>query len=189
MAGESELTELEYPELQRGRRRSIVSDVLQAGILSLFILITVVTVVFLIVQYMVSGTLDGSVTSENRRREPGPPPAVYELGVFRTNLVGFENHFVDLDVSLAYPVDGGRSRKLLEEEIRKREAQIRDIITLSLSAKSYEDLVTREGKIRFEEEMVGYSDGRGRKLGRLNEIFGSNQRIITDLYFKRFVVY
>ena len=68
------------------------------------------------------------------------------------------------------------SDKKVEEEVKKRMPEIRDIITLLLSSKTYADLSTIDGKLALKAAIVN----------RLNSIIVSGR--VTNVYFTEFVV-
>ncbi len=68
------------------------------------------------------------------------------------------------------------SDKKVAEEVKKRMPEIRDIITLLLSSKTYNDLSTIDGKLALKTAIVN----------RLNSIIISGR--VTNVYFTEFVV-
>ncbi len=68
------------------------------------------------------------------------------------------------------------SDKKVEDEIKKRMPEIRDIITLLLSSKTYADLSTIDGKLALKTEIVN----------RLNSVIISGR--VTNVFFTEFVI-
>ena len=70
------------------------------------------------------------------------------LETFIVNLAGAKGHKV-AKVNMELELQGDRAA----EEIDKRKAQIRDIIIILLSSKTYEEVSTREGKNNLRNEI------------------------------------
>ncbi len=68
------------------------------------------------------------------------------------------------------------SNKDLEEEIKKRTPEIRDMITMLLSSKTYADVATFDGKLALKTALIS----------RLNSIVTKGK--ITNVFFVDFVV-
>ena len=68
------------------------------------------------------------------------------------------------------------SDKKLEDEIKKREAEIRDLITMLLSSKTYNDISTFDGKLALKTGI----------MNRLNTILINGR--VTNVFFVDFVV-
>lgn len=73
---------------------------------------------------------------------------VIPLETFIVNLAGSKGHKV-AKVNMELEVKGDH----VLEEIEKRKAQVRDIIIIILSSKTYEDVSSREGKDRLRNEI------------------------------------
>ncbi len=68
------------------------------------------------------------------------------------------------------------SNDKVEEEVKKRMAEIRDTITLLLSSKTYADLSTVDGKMALKAAIIN----------RLNAILVTGK--VTNVYFTEFVI-
>ena len=68
------------------------------------------------------------------------------------------------------------SNKKLQDEIKKREAEIRDLITMLLSSKTYNDISTFDGKLALKTGI----------MNRLNAILINGK--VTNVFFVDFVV-
>lgn len=73
---------------------------------------------------------------------------VIPLETFIVNLAGSKGRRI-AKVNMEIEVDG----KGIEDEIDKRKAQIRDIIIILLSGKTYDEVSTREGKEQLRSEI------------------------------------
>ncbi|ADR19243.1 flagellar basal body-associated FliL family protein [Calditerrivibrio nitroreducens] len=96
---------------------------------------------------------------------------VYSMGAIIVNLAdqGVQRY---LKVQIAVELDNPK----LEEEVKKREPQIKDIIISVLSSKTVSDVNTPQGKIALKQEI----------LKRANMVLTEGE--ITDLFFSEFIV-
>lgn len=74
---------------------------------------------------------------------------VVPLETFIINLAGSKGRRV-AKVNMEIEIEGEQ----VQEEIEKRKAQIRDIIIILLSGKTYDDVTTKEGKEQLKTEIV-----------------------------------
>ncbi|MCX8085091.1 MAG: flagellar basal body-associated FliL family protein [Calditerrivibrio sp.] len=96
---------------------------------------------------------------------------VYSMGAIIVNLAdqGVQRY---LKVQIALELDNPK----LEEEMKKREPQIKDIIISVLSSKTVADVNTPQGKIALKQEIIK----------RANMVIVEGE--ITDLFFSEFIV-
>ena len=117
--------------------------------------------------------------SQTAKKQEAPPVApkkneilpIVDLDPFIVNLADKDQRRY-LKVKMALEV----SDKKVEEEVKKRMPEIRDIITLLLSSKTYADLSTIDGKLALKTAIVN----------RLNSIIISGR--VTNVFFTEFVV-
>ncbi len=96
---------------------------------------------------------------------------VYSMGAIIVNLAdqGVQRY---LKVQIAVELDNPK----LEEEVKKREPQIKDIIISVLSSKTVSDVNNPQGKIALKQEIIK----------RANMVLTEGE--ITDLFFSEFIV-
>lgn len=96
---------------------------------------------------------------------------VYSMGAIIVNLAdqGVQRY---LKVQIAVELDNPK----LEEEVKKREPQIKDIIISVLSSKTVSDVNTPQGKIALKQEIIK----------RANMVLTEGE--ITNLFFSEFIV-
>ncbi len=101
-------------------------------------------------------SIDHIVTGEHQTRQKEAREAeenyigkVVPLETFLVNLSGSQGRKI-AKVNMEFEVKGD----LVEQEIDKRRVQIRDIIIILLSSKTYEEVSTREGKERLRNEII-----------------------------------
>ena len=70
------------------------------------------------------------------------------METFLVNLAGTRGHKL-VKINMELEVEGPK----VEEEIDKRKPQIRDIIIILLSSKTYDQVTTSEGKVRLRDEV------------------------------------
>ncbi len=120
--------------------------------------------------------VDGADTGEavaNRRNAPTAAGVTISLESFVVNLTDpAGNRYL----KLALAVDVPEENVDLQAEIDKRIPMIRDIVIASLSAKTYEEISTSQGKVFLKQELVR----------RINSILSSGR--INDVYITEFVV-
>jgi len=108
------------------------------------------------------------------KEEAGPLSNIgltYSLDPFIVNLV---DDFGDRYLKVNLTLELGNS--LVKEELDKRLPQIRDIILILLSSKSFEDIKDVQGKLRLREEI----------MSKLNNTLITGE--IRKVYFTEFVV-
>ena len=150
-----------------------LTQLLIYGTLGLLALIIVILISFFTANY-VSG-------KKYREQESGiptelktPPYAMWEVPAgFKINTNDIEQHFVKIQMALAYKKDDVAT----QTELVERRFQIKHIINLILSSKSYKDLSTPEKRIDLAEEI----------LYEINKIISERARV-HDIYFIEFVV-
>ena len=77
-----------------------------------------------------------------------------------------------LKVTMKLELSGAK----VEEELVKRNFEMRDSVIMVLSSKEYEDIASPSGKTRLKQEVTG----------RLNKIFKDGQ--VKEIYFTEFIV-
>ena len=82
-----------------------------------------------------------------------------------------ENRYLRIGVSIEFT--GGKTQ---QEELKKREPQLRDIIISSVSTRTRLDLLTERGEEKLRRELVN----------KINESF---ERPVKTIYFTDFLVY
>lgn len=96
---------------------------------------------------------------------------MYPLAPFTLNLLSDSGaRYVKCTVQLE------QNNELLQAELDKKTAIIRDIIIRTLTSKTYEEVSTTKGKERLKDELVG----------RVNEILTDG--FVKNIYFTDFVV-
>ncbi|MBE3606955.1 flagellar basal body-associated protein FliL [Campylobacter sp. RM13119] len=96
---------------------------------------------------------------------------IYPLDQFIVNLLS-ENGSRFLKTK----IDMEQSAETLTPELDKKKALLRDIIIVTLSSKTYEEVSTSKGKDKLKDEIVG----------KLNEVLSDGY--IKNIYFTDFVV-
>lgn len=96
---------------------------------------------------------------------------IYEMKPFIVNLIGQQGKRY-LKTRLDLEVDS----EALEQELAKRDSQLRDAILLLLASKSFDDVSTPGGKIQLRSELIA----------RINQTLKGGA--IRTLYFTEFVV-
>jgi flagellar basal body-associated protein FliL len=143
----------------------------------------------------VSGYLANRYTSRDKEKADSPKGPLKEFVVtqvpaeegdvadapLRIDLANLDRQRVALvGLTLAYDGKGkgffGRGEADLVKELEERRDQIREIVVLSISDKTYEELATAEGKINLKRELV-------RKINALL-IKGR----IEDVYFRQLIL-
>ncbi len=148
----------------------------------LIALLVVVTATAGFLGYMViSGGSGGSSQPSGQAPAPAPVPAgnpmaqgpgiTMELDSFIVNLRDRDGKRY-LKAKITVEV----SSEALKEEISTRKPQIRDVILLLLSAKSFAEISRLEGKMQLKEEVIM----------RINQVLSSGR--ISQVYFTEFVV-
>lgn len=112
----------------------------------------------------------GSAKKEKAKGKEAPT-IVYNMGAIIVNLAdqGVQRY---LKVQIAIELDNPK----LEEEAKKREPQIKDIIISVLSSKTVADINTPQGKIALKQEI----------LKRINMVITEGE--IMDLFFSEFII-
>jgi flagellar FliL protein len=126
-------------------------------------------------------TLWGVISATN----PSAPPTVgttvtplgeYELEQFRVNLADRDvTAYLQADIVLVYDVKLKKNAKL-EEELKTKQNEIRDIVNLILNSKTSQELINVEGKETLKREIVD----------KINRILTSGR--IEKAYLKNFVI-
>jgi flagellar FliL protein len=99
------------------------------------------------------------------------PSSVYSIGAIIVNLADQEaQKYLKVQIALEL------SSPKLEEEIKKREPQIKDIIISVLSSKTMADVSNPQGKIALKQEIM--------KRINLSLVEGE----VTDMFFSEFVI-
>ncbi len=114
-----------------------------------------------------------SQTEEGRLIAPPPLPRLHhDLPTFSISTRDPEPHFAKVAVSLGY----AEKNLSLSQELTKRSVEMRHIVNLLLSSKSYEDIDSLEDKIGLAEEIKAH----------VNVILRDGK--IEDVYFTEFIV-
>lgn len=120
--------------------------------------------------------VDAADTGEvvaNKRNAPTEAGVTISLESFVVNLTDpAGNRYLKLALAVDVPEDNSE----LQAEIEKRIPMIRDIVIASLSAKTYEEISTSQGKVFMKQELVR----------RINSILTSGR--LNDVYITEFVV-
>ncbi len=115
----------------------------------------------------------GGEVVANRRNAPTAAGVTVSLESFVVNLTDpAGNRYLKLALAVEVPEDNIE----LQAEIDKRIPMIRDIVIASLSAKTYEEISTSQGKVFMKQELVR----------RINSILTSGR--LNDVYITEFVV-
>ncbi len=91
---------------------------------------------------------------------------IIPIDTFVVNLAGSKGRRI-AKVNMELEIEGEK----IQEEIEVRKAQIRDIIIIQLSAKSYDEISTREGKEKLREEIKDTVNGFLKRGKILNVYF------------------
>ncbi len=109
----------------------------------------------------------------NRRNTPTEAGVTISLESFVVNLMDpAGNRYLKLALAVDVPEDNSD----LQGEIEQRIPMIRDIVISTLSAKTYEEISTSQGKVFLKQELVR----------RINSILTSGR--LNDVYITEFVV-
>ncbi|MGC8769460.1 flagellar basal body-associated FliL family protein [Calditerrivibrio sp.] len=113
----------------------------------------------------------GEKAKQDKKSGEKAKTVVYSMGAIIVNLAdqGVQRY---LKVQIAVELDNPK----LEEEVKKREPQIKDIIISVLSSKTVADVNTPQGKIALKQEIIK----------RSNMVLTEGE--ITDLFFSEFIV-
>lgn len=116
-------------------------------------------------------TKEKANTSKEKSKGKAAQTIVYNMGAIIVNLAdqGVQRY---LKVQIAIELDNPK----LEEEAKKREPQIKDIIISVLSSKTVADINTPQGKIALKQEI----------LKRINMVITEGE--IMDLFFSEFII-
>jgi len=128
------------------------------------------------ISYLISNSVQQSRYEKSQDIVAAPPPAAlntFKLKSFANTTKDAEPHFVKMEISLAY--ESGNSIPL-NNELIKRKDQIRHIINLTLTAKTFENLQGIGGRIALAEEIKAH----------INSILISGK--IKEVYFIELVV-
>jgi len=114
----------------------------------------------------------GNDKKDKKEKKSGKEASiVYSMGAIIVNLAdqGVQRY---LKVQVAVELDNPK----LEEEIKKREPQIKDIVISVLSSKTVSDINTPQGKIALKQEIIK----------RANMVLTEGE--ITELFFSEFII-
>ena len=98
------------------------------------------------IEHVIKGEHDAQASEATEEKDV--VGQVIPMETFIVNLAGSKGHKV-AKVNMEIEVKGDG----VAEEIEKRKAQIRDIIIITLSSKTYEEISTREGKDGLRNEI------------------------------------
>lgn len=100
------------------------------------------------IDHVIKGEAEAQHKDKEQAIEAQTLGKVVPLETFIVNLAGAKGHKV-AKVNMELELQGDRAA----DEIDKRKAQIRDIIIILLSSKTYEEVSTREGKNNLRNEI------------------------------------
>ena len=115
----------------------------------------------------------GTEVVADRRNAPTAAGVTISLESFVVNLTDpAGNRYLKLALAVNVPEDNPD----LQAEIENRIPMIRDIVIASLSAKTYEEISTSQGKVFLKQELVR----------RINSVLSAGR--LNDVYITEFVV-
>ncbi len=100
------------------------------------------------IEHVIKGEAEAQAKENEHAVEPESAGKIVPLETFIVNLAGAKGHKV-AKVNMELELQGDHAA----EEIEKRKAQIRDIIIILLSSKTYEEVSTRDGKNNLRNEI------------------------------------
>jgi len=99
-------------------------------------------------QDVIQGEKDTQTTQDQAQENDDVVGKLVPMETFLVNLAGTHGNKL-AKINMELEVDGPK----VEEEIEKRKPQIRDIIIILLSSKTYDQVTTREGKESLRDEV------------------------------------
>jgi flagellar FliL protein len=146
---------------------------LRVIVIGLVALIVAAVGAFLVVSRMTSAPAPPTSAGETVTRAP---LANFGLEQFRTNLADREStSYIQADIVLGYN-SGLKSNAKLQDELKERENEIRDIVNLILNSKTSQELISVDGKEALKREI----------MDKINDILSKGR--IEKIYLKNFVI-
>lgn len=112
---------------------------------------------------------EAKTEAEEESHEKAFVGKVIPLETFIVNMAGTKGRRI-LKVEMELEVQGDQ----VAEEIERRKAQIRDIIIITLSSKSYDEIASREGKDNMRTEIKDTINNFLTSKGKIKNVFFTN---------------
>jgi len=119
----------------------------------------------------VTASIPNKVLVEEEKKEKMNEEIIYDLDPFIVNLMdNGGRRYLKIKMNLVL------SSKEVEKEIEKKAPEIRDIIIMTLSEKTFNDIATLEGKMRLRDQLKE----------NMNKVLMSGK--VLKIYFTEFVI-